>query len=205
MARKPNKKRTPRKHVPPPFGAEEAKIFDIPNPPIGLAYQWVLADHVKRHPGWVPVPFDRHAAEMPADTNEDGFIVYLGNILVQRERSLVQAELSVSQKNALNNLKQHPAYSGNKHGPFQVMSESFVVSSQYDRVSGPPIILDVTIPIRMSSHLQDTASALGLTAQEYLQRSISLYVRGKTAGLLLPIDGAIELHQIYLNDEMRNK
>jgi hypothetical protein len=205
MARRPVKKRKQRKHIPPIFGAAEAKVFDIPKPPLGLAYQWVLAEHVRKHPGWVQVPFVRHAAEMPADTNEDGAIVYLGNVLVQREHSLVQAELSVAQKAATKQLQDHPAYSGNKHGAFQVLSDSFVVSSHYERVTGPSIVVDVTIPLRMSAHLQDTASALGLTAQEYLQRSILLYVRGETGGLLLPMDGAMELHQIYLNDEMRNK
>jgi hypothetical protein len=195
-----------RKHVPQVFGEEEAKIFDIPKPPIGLAYQWVLAEHVRKYPGWVQVPFGRHVHEMPPDTNDDGAIVYLGNILVQREQSLVQAELVLSQQHALKNLKDHPAYPGKKEGgPFRILSESFMVSSHYERVTGPSIVVDVTIPLRMSTHLQDTASALGLTAQEYLQRSISLYVRGETGGLLLPIDGAMELHQIYLNDQMRNK
>jgi hypothetical protein len=192
-----------RKHVPPVFGEEEAKIFDIPKPPIGLAYQWVIAEHVRKYPGWVQVPFGRHAHEMPPDTNDDGAIVYLGNVLVQREQSLVQAELSLSQRQALKNLQEHPAYPGSD--TFRVLSESFMVSSHYEQVTGPSIVVDVTIPLRMSTHLQDTASALGLTAQEYLQRSISLYVRGETGGLLLPIDGAMELHQIYLNDQMRNK
>jgi hypothetical protein len=212
MVRKPIKKvvkkRVSRKHVPPVFGEEEAKIFDIPKPPIGLAYQWVLAEHVRKYPGWVHVPFGRHAHEMPPDTNDDGAIVYLGNVLVQREQSLVQAELSVPQQQAIKNLKEHPAYRsprGDHYGPFPVVSESFMVSSHYEHVTGPSIVVDVTIPLRMSTHLQDTASALGLTAQEYLQRSISLYVRGETGGLLLPIDGAMELHQIYLNDQMRNK
>ena len=55
----------------------------------------------------------------------------------------------------------------------------------------------------MPARWQDTANALGLSHQQYLQRAISLYVRGETGGLLLPIDGAMELHQIYINDGMK--
>ena len=212
MARKPVKKlkRKPRKRIPSVFGAEEAKIFDIPKPPRGIAYQWVLIDHKERwSDAWVQVPFDRHAHEMPKKTNVDGYIVYLDNILVQRDKQLVDIEQSNYQDAAIKQFKDYLAYSqqwrNDSVGPFSfpILSEQFIASSSYERVTGPPVVLDITVPVRMSAHLQDTASALGLTAQEYLQRSISLYVKGETDGLLLPIDGAMELHQIYLNNDSR--
>ncbi len=174
MARKPIKKRTQRKHVPPPFGAEEAKIFDIPKPPIGLTYQWVLAEHVRRYPGWVQVPFDRHESEMPADTNEDGAIVYLGNMLVQQDQSLVQAYLALPRNLALKNLQEHSAYSGNRRGSPQILSESFIVSSNYPSIpsDSPPIDVDITIKFRVSARWQDAAAALGLDVQEYARRRL---------------------------------
>lgn len=211
MARKPIKKRKPRAKTPAPFGEKEARIFDIPKPPMGIAYQWVLVDHQDQwSDAWVQVPFDRHADELPTKVNVGGYIVYLGNILVQRDKQLVTIELDNARSAAVRQLKEHPAYQGDRghrYGDrgYPIAAESFMVSSTYQYVpsSAPSIVLDVTIPLRMSAHLQDTAAALGLSTQEYLQRSISLYVRGETGGLLLPIDGAMELHQIYINDQMR--
>lgn len=183
MGRRPIKKRVARKakkirtkSVPPIFGAEEAKIFDIPKPPAGLAYQWVLAEHLRKYPGWVSVPFARHSSEIPADTNEDGSIVYLGNVLVQRAEELVKAELSIPQKLALKNLQEHPAYRapGERYSPFPVLSESFMVSREYAVVpaDSPPIDVDITIKFRVSRRWQDAAAALGLDAQEYARRRL---------------------------------
>ncbi len=212
MAKRPVKKRKPRAKVPDTFGAEEAQIFDIPKPPDGLAYQWGLVDHLARFEatGWVRVPFDRHAEEMPKSTKVDGYIVYLDNTLLQRDQAAVRAKITEANQAAKKQLEDHPAYQKCwPHGGYvpmaPILSDHFVVSSAYERVqdSADPIILDVTIPVRMPARWQDTANALGLSHQQYLQRAISLYVRGETGGLLLPIDGAMELHQIYINDGMK--
>lgn len=163
---------------------EWQKVFDIPKPPPGFAYQWAPVTAVFRMElhGWSRVPFSRHP-EMGKERNFDGYIVYCDQTLFQIAAELHEMKLGSFRKAAE---AQHQA-SGNgaidamsrcafggpwNRGGIHILSAAFMVSSDYPRAAPGDAIVDISIKFKMPYSWADAANALGLTKSEYVRRRL---------------------------------
>jgi hypothetical protein len=164
---------------------EWQKVFDIPKPPAGFAYQWAPVTAVFRMElhGWSRVPFSRHP-EMGKERNFDGYIVYCDQTLFQIAAELHEMKLGSFRKAAE---AQHQAcgneaiealsrYSWSPHGGYRgqmhILSPAFMVSSDYPRAEPGDATVDISIRFRMPYSWADAAGALGLTKSEYVRRRL---------------------------------
>lgn len=209
MARRPIKKRKPRKSKfdkivasalkskPAPknpkfkldVGSEHDPLYVNPATiPHGVAIQWISlnVDDLERvqHSGWKPVE------------GQDGV---KGNMLVWAPIEVAKAQTDANIKRAKEQMREMDELFGRaprkENGYFPVVSQSFMVSSAYESVpsNAGPIEVDVIVKLRLSRSLQDAAAALKLSPQVYGQRRMDLYIRGDIGGLIIPIQDAVEI------------
>lgn len=209
MARRPIKKRKPRKtkfdkavasalkSKPAPknpkfkleVGSEHDPFYVNPATiPTGVAIQWISlnVDDLERaqYVGWKPVE------------GQDGV---KGNMLVWAPIEVAKAQTDANIKRAKEQMREMDELFGRgprkENGYFPVVSQSFMVSSAYESVpsNAGPIEVDVIVKLRLSRSLQDAAAALKLSPQVYGQRRMDLYIRGDIGGLIIPIQDAVEI------------
>lgn len=151
--------------------------------PAGRAYQWVAMevmglsneDAVDRakEDGWKPVPFARH--DFGRKHNSKGRIVIGGMLLMENASSVPTEARKREQDDARNMLAETPIGATKTEGrSFPIVSDSFVVSSAYERVpsDAPAVTVPVTIQFSMNARWQDAAAGLGLSNEEYARRRL---------------------------------
>lgn len=116
-----------------------------------------------------------------------------GNMLVWAPVAIAEAQRDANIKRArdqIHEARELFGLNGRREGhPFPIAPQSFMVSSAYETVPSDtaPLDVDVTVRLRLPGRLQDVAAALKLSPEVYAQRRMELYVRGELAGLLLPV------------------
>jgi hypothetical protein len=197
MARRPLKPRKQRKDP------NDDPFFIHPDDvPKGKAYQWV-ATHVLGE----PMPRFEEQAKASGWKRVAGYRARAGRegqVLMWAPRKIADAQKQSridAAKKQLGEIKelfgilddQLPYGEGAR---FRLASDDFMVSSDYPRTpkDAPSVDVDVNVKFRLSRHLQDAASALNLTAEEYAQRRMTLFALGQLTGILFPVgNGALEL------------
>jgi hypothetical protein len=205
--RKTPKKFT-RKRQPKLFTEEDAARFNV-TPPDHLAYRWVETENLQRmlERGWLLVPPYAHP-EMPSEKDR---ICYLGNVLVSLDRSLADAIDKLGTQKALKmvqdfytalGLTLDSGYKASNNRTFPILSPHFMATADYPRAGEDDVIVEITIPFRMTPRWQDVANALNLSHQEYAQRRVALHLDGRIAGLLLRDDdgAAFQVRQVFVNE-----
>lgn len=173
MARKPVKKRRPRKVAAEPvaikarpknprfnltIGSDTDPFWiDPATIPEGFSLQWSIPttlDAPKRR-GWTPVP---------------NIAAVGGQILTWAPYEVARAQRDAENQRALDQAE--AMGSGALNHPVRILSPSFMCSSDYERIATntPPLDIQVNICLRLSARQLDAASALKLSPQEYGQR-----------------------------------
>ena len=219
MARRPVKKRKPRKvankvhksrfdsRIPKGQRAARAAIakpFKDPfhiapdTIPDGAAFQWVTSNIEKYHTksmldqcsasGWKLVP--------GAATVGGLFLMWAPEEIAKAQRDANTALARQQLKEIRDLYGMDPPYSGEgRRCP--LVSESFMASEPYQSVPSatPPVDVDITARFRLSARFQEAAALLKIAPEVYAQRRMELYLRGELGGILLPVDGALELFE----------
>lgn len=134
--------------------------------PDGFALQWTPADS-DMPIGWQAVP-DVGVTQLnrliwaPIEVAED-----------ERSNNIGSARKQMADSGALFGLDEYGKKLSHQYG-FPFVSPSFMVSSNYQRVSpdAGPIDVEITIRVRISVKWQDAAACLGLEPQEYARRRL---------------------------------
>lgn len=201
MARKPIKKRKPRK---------VAKKTAFPKPPAMFTKKATASPKFKLKIGSNEDPFFIHPDSIPrgvalqwvstASLSEYNPHSMMHLCLASGWRQVKECEpigalylmwapedLARSQKDAnINRARQQMAdalalfgFDGQKPSPFHgpvasIAPDTFVETRKYDSVSSDasPVDVDVTIKFRASARWQDAAAALGIDVQEYVRRRL---------------------------------
>lgn len=157
-----------------PWTAEDAAIFDIPNPPSGFAYQWSPFSRIEymRSKGWSQVPFSRHP-EMAQSTNFDGYIVYRGMALFQISADIVKEALAAMRNTAqaqgqLSSLRMSGDYDA---GFGSIMPEEWIVSEPLPDAE-PLTETELTIKFMMPKSWSGAAATCRLDLAEYVRRRL---------------------------------
>ena len=167
----------------PEWTAEDAAVFDIPQPPHGFAYQWSPVSSIFRMQikGWVQVPYSRHSGDLPPSCNFDGYIVYRDTALFQIASDIVAESLSAERAKAKEMTggwdEAMVGMNGSREGRgFYIMSPDFVVSSDYERVGSdaPAVPVGLTLTFMAPARWRDAASGLGLPIAEYARRRFAM-------------------------------
>jgi len=213
MARKPIKKRkivrkivkkrikAPKKPVVfnPKF---DLKIGTLEDPfhihqetvPKGVSLQWITlsADDLIRvqASGWQAVKGQ--------DAIKGNLLVWAPNALAdaQRDANIQRAKDQMQEVRDLFQIKEDGRRAYDRS--FPLVSQSFMVSSDYGQTpaDAKPLDVEIKVNFRLSWRFQDAAASLGLSPKEYAQRRMSLYVSGVLGGIIMPADGnAIELFE----------
>lgn len=184
--------------------------------PKGWEYQWfcIAVNGIERDPriiaietkDWRAVPRTRHK-------QYSGFrhIVLDGLKLYERRIPKDRPALTEANLAAIKQYEEHPAHPKNRkvhpHHSTLIMPEEWNESETYDRVPNDATLvkISVSVPFALHARFQDAANALKLTLEQYAQRRILLYLRGEIDGMLLPVDGALELIEPSFNLTMNPK
>jgi hypothetical protein len=175
------------------IGSPEDPFFVHPETiPDGIALQWVSSDADAQ-------PSLRRATESGWKLVH-GLEAIRNLVLVWAPQALADAQRDENIKKAQDQIRQNRELFGlkRKGGSWPaIVSNSFISSSDYQRVpsDSPPIDVAVTTKFRLSAQFQDAAAALGIDPQVYAERRLALYLRGDIGGILLPIRGALELFE----------
>lgn len=208
MARRPVKKRKPRKLsntsafqkvkelVERNYASEPLPDpFEI-GPPKGKAYQWASLhpdsktefESYKRS-GWKPVPASRHR-EFPSDR---GRIVLGESVLLEVSRKKYEKMIGSGIARAKAQMQdQSDALrlidGGGTIRRVAIMPDDWVASDSYVPEHDEPFIdIPISITIRVTNRWQQAAGACRLTTEEYMRRRIIMFSQGQIPGLLLPV------------------
>jgi hypothetical protein len=164
--------------------------------PAGKAYQWFSLEILgasnedaidrAKDDGWKDVPFSRH--DFGRRCNAKGRIVVDNSVLMENSAEIVAGALKKDQAAARQMIADNPIGASKQEGhPFPIVSESFVISSFYETVprDAAPVVVPVTISVRMDAGWQDAAVGLGLSNEEYARRRLLMtmpILAGEPAG-----------------------
>lgn len=154
--------------------AEDAAVFDIPQPPSGFAYQWSPVSSIFRMQlkGWSQVPFSRHP-EIGIPQNFDGYVVYRGMALFQISADLVKEALAAVRENslALGQLGDKRMSGDYSAGFGSIMPEEWVIDEPLPDAE-PLAETELTIKFTMPTSWPGGAAACHLDLAEYVRRRL---------------------------------
>lgn len=221
MARKPVKKRAPRKvefkivavkprkFREPKFkleiGSDNDPFYVNPQTiPEGVALQWVTTEILGEPVGGSSCVMSVQDASKSGWRAVKGATPVGGQILMWATSEVAESQRNANIDRARRQLKDireqfqmDKPYSGEGRR-FPLVSESFMASEPYQSVAedAHPIDVDVALKFRLSARFQEAAEFLKITPEVYAQRRLELYLRGELGGILLPSgNGTVELFE----------